>query len=90
MAEPYRRTSTGNFDCPEDGVIEIITLDCESQNSKAVLYDGSGAGSFGRKLYNISALAYDSKITPILTIPYEGGVYVHIAGTGAGVSITVR
>jgi len=88
MAEPYRKTSTGSFTCPSSGVIEVIVLDAASQNSKMTLYEGIDVS--GREIFNLATIAWDSKIAPNLSIPYSGGLYVSISGTGAGVSVTVR
>ena len=88
MAEPFRVTSTGSISCPAKGIVEIITLQSEAQNSFAILYEGTD--STGRRIFDLSALIRDSNTTPVLNIPYEGGLYAVIAGTGAGLTVTVR
>lgn len=87
MSESWRVTETGLISCPNSGVIEIIMLKSYMQNSQATIYESSAQG---RRLWDIAVLANDSKVTPILNLPYSGGIYVDLSGTGAGLSVTVR
>ncbi len=88
MSESFRITQTENISCPSSGTIEIIMLKSYMQNSQATIYEGTDAT--GRRIWDIATLANDSSITPILNIPYSGGIYVNLSGTGAGLSVTVR
>lgn len=87
MAEPWRVTQTGLISCPDSGIIEVIMLKSYMQNAQATVYESNAQG---RRLWDIAVLANDSKITPILNIPYSGGIYAELSGTGAGLTVTVR
>lgn len=88
MSESYRITVSGSFSCPSNGIVEVVTIDAYMQNSTAVLY--SGTDDTGKRICTLATIANDSKTTPVLNIPYSGGLYGSIAGTGAGLSVIVR
>ncbi len=88
MSESYRITVSGSFSCPDGGIVETFAIDAYMQNSSGILYAGSD--TTGKKIFTLATLANDSKTTPILNIPYSGGLYGVVNGTGAGISVTVR
>ena len=88
MAETFRKTITGSFTCPSSGIVEVVSLEAYNQNSKCILYEGTD--ETGRRIFDLSTVAWDSKTSPILNVPYSGGLYCVINGTGAGLSVTVR
>lgn len=88
MSEAYRITVSGSFSCPSNGIVETFAIDAYVQNSSGVLYEGTD--TTGKKIHTLATIANDSKITPILNIPYSGGLYGVVNGTGAGLTVTVR
>ena len=74
------------------GVIEVVSLSSSAQNSFADVYQGNYANGIisGTHLWHIACPANSYNDTNILNIPYEGGVYGVIAGTGASLGITIR
>jgi len=80
---------TGNL---SRGIIEVISLSASAQNSFADVYQGNYANGItsGTHLWHIACPANDYNDTNVLNIPYEGGAYGIIAGTGASLGITIR
>jgi len=91
MAIKQRITTSGQLFTGR-GVIEVVSLGASTQNSFADLYDGlyKDGPTTGAHLWHIRTLANDYRITPILTIPYDTGIFGIIAGTGAGLEVSVR
>ena len=88
MSEPYKKTETGSIDCQSRGIIEILCLQAGAENATLTLWQGVMAG--GRRIFDLSAIAQDSTITPPLNIPYKGGLYCELTGSNSSISITIR
>jgi hypothetical protein len=74
------------------GAIEIISLSASAQNSFADVYDGlyTNGITSGTHLWHINCPANDYRDTPILSMPYKKGIFGIIAGTGAGLEVSIR
>jgi len=74
------------------GCIDIISLSSQAQNSFADVYDGlyTNGITSGTHLWHIACPANDYRDTDILSIPYNTGIFCVIAGTGAGIEVTIR
>lgn len=91
MSNTKRITTSGQI-FTDRGVIEVISLSANSQNSFADVYDGlyTNGITSGTHLWHIKALANSYECTPILTVPYKKGIFAMIAGTGAGIEVSTR
>ncbi len=91
MAEPYRATTSSQLFLGT-GVIEIITLvSGGSEASLLAVYDSQAdEGISGRRIYDLAAVAADSRSTPVLNIPVKYGAYASISGANAQVVLTKR
>jgi len=91
MANPKRITSSGQIFTGR-GIIELISLASDDQASFADIYDGIYTDGIDNAthLWHIKTPANDYRDTDILNIPWKKGVFAIIAGTGAGVAVTIR
>ena len=87
MSDSYRITETGSISCPSRGTLEIVSIESGTQDSFVILYEGDASG---KRLWDISALAKDTRSSPMLNIPFNNTPYAVVAGTGSGISITIR
>lgn len=91
MSEPYRITSSSQF-WTGQGIIEIISLvSGGSEASLLAVYDSHiNSGANGRRIYDLAALAADSRSTDILSIPIRWGAWGSLSGSNATASITIH
>lgn len=91
MANPTRVTTSSQI-LTGRGAIEVISLSATSQNSFADVYDGlyTNGPTSGTHLWHIACPMNDYRDTEILSIPYRTGIFTILAGTGAGLDVTIR
>ena len=91
MSNPSRVTTSSQI-LTGRGVIEVLSIDANSQNSFADVYDGVYANgpTSGTHLWHLQCLAYDYRETEMLNIPFRTGLFAEIRGTGAGINVTIR
>jgi len=87
-----KRVTTSSQILTGRGVIEVISLDSTNQNSFADVYDGLYANGItsGTLLWHIACPVNDYRNTPILSVPFNTGIFAQIAGTGAGLEVSIR